>query len=391
MAKSEIFRMRNIVSFLLMWVTSVVALSAQPTYIWDYDHFVMMKADVNYFPNLRKNILTQADNAVKEEPVKLTEKKRTISGNANNYESLATYYWKDPNNPQGPYIAKDGVANPECDDYDLPRLKELNRKLKYLALAFFLTEKPLYFEAYIRQLDVWFIDRGTRMLPNMEYAQFAPGRNNSKGMPGGYIESRFLHDVLESLRLVNSVRSIGSSRNRKMRQWTRDFLDWSLNSDTGAKVKGFTNNQAVNYDFVLYDLYLYLGDRTARERIWNDFFKKRVEPQILSDGRQPKELQRATPFAYSVFNLRIMTNFCLAAKRDGMDTSETAQRLEKAYLFLIPYIGNEGKFPYKDLTSNFKPLETELKESIIRMKKVTSSKSMDSVSLKDIYNFGINN
>lgn len=366
-------------------------LHAQPTYIWDYEHFLKMKGDVNYYPNLRRNIITKAENIIQEKTIKLTDKKVTISGNKHNYESLATYYWKNPNNPQGSYIVKDGEANPECDDYDLPRLKKLSNNLKYLALAYFLTEKNSYFNTYIQQLDTWFIDRNTRMLPNMEYAQFAFGHNQNKGMPGGFIESRYLHDVLESLRLINCMHDIGSSRNRKMRQWMQDFLSWSLSSDTGKKAQKFTNNQAVNYDYVLYDLYLYLGDRTARKRIWNDFFKKRVEPQILSDGRQPKELQRATPFAYSVFNLRIMTNFCLAAKRDGMDTSETAQRLEKAYLFLIPYIGNEGKFPYKDLTSNFKPLETELKESIIRMKKVTSSKSMDSVSLKDIYNFGISN
>lgn len=383
--------MKKIISILLIWFFTVSVLSAQPTYIWDYDHFVKMKADANYFPNLRKNILTKADNAIKEGFVKLTDKKRTISGNKHNYESLATYYWASPNNPQGAYITKDGIVNPECDEYDLPYLKKLSHNLKYLALAYFLTGEYKYLDTYVKQIDVWFINKTTRMLPNMEYAQFAPGHNNGKGMPGGFIESRYLHDVLESLRLTNSVHNIGTSRNKRIQQWMQDFLDWSIDSDMGQRVQKFVNNQAVNYDFVLYDVYLYLGNRNAREQIWKAFFKKRVEPQILSDGRQLAELERATPFAYSVFNLRIMTDFCLAAQRDGMNTSETAQRLEKAFVYLIPYIGKEETFPYKDLTTNFKPLETELKETIIRLKKVKSSKTLDSVSLKDIYNFGISN
>jgi len=375
---------------LILCCCAALSATAQPTYIWDYDLFAKMKKDTAYFPNLRKRILTTAETVAQEKPISLSEKKRSVSGNVHNYESLATYYWKNTSNPSGSYIVKDGQVNPEVNDYDFPKLQKLANNLKYLSLAYFLTEETAYFDAYVQQIETWFLNRSTRMLPNMEYAQFAPGKNNGKGMPGGYIEARCLHDVMESLRLMNSVHDIGSSRNQKMRNWMQDFLNWSLTSETGKSVRQFANNQAVNYDFVCYDLYLYLNDRAARQAIWDQFFSKRVASQIEADGCQPTELKRTRPFSYSVFNIRIMVNFCLMAKRDGMNVTLTQQRLQAAILFLANYIGKESLFPYKDLTTDFRPLERELRQTVVRMKTMNpSNKAFNSIDLTDIYDFGI--
>ena len=46
---------------------------------------------------------------------------------AHDYVSLATYYWPNPKTPSGlPYISKDGMANPEGEEYDKDKLRSLS-------------------------------------------------------------------------------------------------------------------------------------------------------------------------------------------------------------------------------------------------------------------------
>lgn len=379
--------------FLVVALFSSMSASAQTqsvTYIWDYDFFVEMKKNTEYFKGLRSRIFKYADEAAANGPLSVMQKKRCVSGDYHNFESFATYFWPNSDDPDGPYIGKDGVANPILNDYDHPLILSMSKNVKYLALAYFLSEDKAYLDAYKKQIRTWFIDKRTRMYPQMEYAGFAPGHYNNKGMEGGYIEARYLHDVLESLRLVNHLTDLGSL-NTDMQKWFSDFFEWSQTSSTGNLVNKYANNQAVNYDFVRYDILLFLGNESGRRQIWDGFYENRVKPQIKEDGRQPQELSRATPFQYSVFNLILMTDFCLAAKRDGLvDVSPVRERIERALLYLTPYIGREKSFPYTDISTDFTATEIDLKETVIRIKSVTSTTAFDDVDLKGIYNFGIN-
>src|SRR6266404_4365177 len=63
---------------------------------------------------LRTHILEEAAWAMKQQPVTVTAYSSPRSaGGRHDYFSEADYFWPDPKNPNGPYIQRDGMSNPE--------------------------------------------------------------------------------------------------------------------------------------------------------------------------------------------------------------------------------------------------------------------------------------
>src|SRR4051812_38048011 len=69
-----------------------------------------------------------ADAAMADGPFTIVNKKHPLPGiDAHDYVSLARYFWPDPSKPDGlPYISRDGVTNPEIDEYDAKPLLEMS-------------------------------------------------------------------------------------------------------------------------------------------------------------------------------------------------------------------------------------------------------------------------
>jgi len=62
---------------------------------------------------LRKQILSEANWALKQQPVTVTASSSPRSaGTKNDFFSEADYFWPDTLNPQGPYVNRDGMTNP---------------------------------------------------------------------------------------------------------------------------------------------------------------------------------------------------------------------------------------------------------------------------------------
>src|SRR5579872_7507528 len=63
---------------------------------------------------LRKQILDEAAWAMKQQPVTVTASFSPRSaGGKHDFFSEADYFWPDPKNPDGPYIDRDGMTNPD--------------------------------------------------------------------------------------------------------------------------------------------------------------------------------------------------------------------------------------------------------------------------------------
>lgn len=317
------------------------------TYTWNYEQIVAIKNGSN--ATERTRILKVADSKLRLSPMAVTDKAETISGDRHNYESMAVYYWPDPADSSKPYVVKDGQVNPESQQYDYPRIKQMGEIVKYTALAYFLTREQKYLDACIKQIDVWFIDKATAMNTNFDYAQFAPGHNGNRGIAGGFIEAQHFHDVMDAVRLVESVNAIGEERLRQLTSWFAAFAQWASTSDYGKSAAAFTNNHGVNYDLLLYDLYIFTDNKKGRRRLAKDFFAKRVRQQITADGLQPQELKRTKAFNYSILNLSFISRFCQMASRDGQDCSESEARLNKGISYLSQYLGHKENFPYQEI------------------------------------------
>src|SRR5262249_43267467 len=61
----------------------------------------------------RQRILTAAQRYLNEEPITITASSSPRSaGGKHDYFSEGDYWWPDPKNPDGPYIQRDGLSNP---------------------------------------------------------------------------------------------------------------------------------------------------------------------------------------------------------------------------------------------------------------------------------------
>src|SRR5260370_26573411 len=62
----------------------------------------------------RARILKAANNYIGERPITITSAQSSRStGGKHDYFSEGDYWWPDPNNPDGPYIQRDGMSNPD--------------------------------------------------------------------------------------------------------------------------------------------------------------------------------------------------------------------------------------------------------------------------------------
>ena len=326
-----------------------LSLCAKPiTYIWDMSELVALAGKPN--SQEYKDLLAKADRIVKIKPITVTNKVICISGDKHNYESLSIYWWPDPKNPDGPYIAKDGEFNPEYKKYDYPRLLQLKDNLVTCSKAFFLTGEPRYYDYFCRQLDTWFIDPETRMNPHFEYSQFVPGHNNNRGNPQGMADSYNFNDMLESIRLVGAVQSIGKQRMKSLKAWFSDFANWMQTSEYGKKTQSFKNGQLLTFDTTLYNIFIFTGQKSQRKAIFKDFPQKRVNTQIAADGKMPEALRRTKAFSYTVSDLQRIVDFATIAKADGKRlTKESQARIQTAIDYISPFATNRSAFPYSEI------------------------------------------
>jgi hypothetical protein len=92
------------------------------------------------------------------------------AGGSNDFYSEGDYWWPDPENPDGPYIQRDGETNPEnfvAHRLAMIRLSQIAGKQ---TSAWLLTGDQKFADAVGRHLEDWFVNPETRMNPSLNYA-----------------------------------------------------------------------------------------------------------------------------------------------------------------------------------------------------------------------------
>lgn len=63
---------------------------------------------------LQKDIIAQANWAMTQKPITITaEQCERSAGSLHDFYSEGDYWWKNPDDPNGPYIQRDGQTNPD--------------------------------------------------------------------------------------------------------------------------------------------------------------------------------------------------------------------------------------------------------------------------------------
>src|SRR5689334_18355797 len=142
----------------------------------------------------RPRVLRAANRYLAAEPVTVTAANSPRSaGGKHDFFSDGDYWWPDPANPDGPYIQRDGMSNPDNFVEHRRAMIRLSLIVPALAAAYKLTHDRKYSDAAARHLRAWFIDDATKMSPHLLYAQAIKGRFTGRGT--GIIDTLHLVEV----------------------------------------------------------------------------------------------------------------------------------------------------------------------------------------------------
>jgi len=328
----------------------------------DYQELLQHKAamqdkDPNALAEYR-DLIMRADRTLEQKIVSVVQKRTTPpSGDKHDYQSQAPYWWPDPEKPNGlPYIWRDGRVNPEArgDFMDEEAKDRFFSTVNRLGMAAFYTEDPRYAQRVVTWLEAWFIDPQTCMNPNLQYAQFVPGRNQGRCI--GIIEWSGVGNLITPIQLLHAGGFIPEPTYLGIRKWFEDYLQWLLTSENGRQEGTRLNNHGTWYDVQVAGILLFLDKKDEARKLLEAVKTKRIACQIEPDGRQPRELARTKSLSYSKMNLSAFIKLADLGKKVGVDLwgyeTEDGRSIRKAQAFLEPYLSKKKKWPYRQLGLN---------------------------------------
>lgn len=299
-----------------------------------------------------EKLLSSADGYLKKPAPTVMNKKITpLSGNKHDYLSISRYWWPDPSKEDGlPWIRKDGKTNPSTqnDDVDRKRLGRMVKGVRVLSLAYYLSDDEKYARKASELMQVWFLNKETKMNPHLQYAQSVPG--NPKGRRSGILDGRLIPlYILDGMTLIKDSEYWNAQLTEQMHKWFKIYLTWLTTSELGKKGALQENNHGSWYFFQVVALAHYLGETDLlTEQLAK--VKHSFDHQFDKEGKQPHELKRTRSFFYSTFNLKPLGIIAHIAKQNGVDVwhheTEDGKSMQQAIGFLLNAI-ETGEWNYK--------------------------------------------
>ena len=295
----------------------------------------------------RRRLLPQAEALLGAEPrtIAAIPASRSPAG-PQDYYSEGDYWWPDPANPGGAYIRRDGRSNPDKFDGHRDALIAFGRTVPALAALWDLTGEPRFADAAMRHLHAWFVDPKTRMNPNLDRAQAIIGVNTGRAI--GVIDTLQIVEVARAAALFARKDAPGYAAIRAgVEGWFASYLDWLTTSPFGTEERDEKNNHGTCWLLQAASFAALLGRddilADARARLKTII----IPTQIAADGRQPLELARTKPYAYSLFNLDVLTASAWllgGGELIGWKTPD-GRSIGGAIAWMAPYIADKTKWP----------------------------------------------
>ncbi|MCY1719028.1 alginate lyase family protein [Prolixibacteraceae bacterium Z1-6] len=326
---------------------------------WDYEWMQNVKNDLHaggekYVPAYNQLII-DADEALNGGVFSVTNKNLVPpSSNKHDYMSMGPYWWPDPKKEDGlPYIRRDGEINPERDKLDSSQKNKLITGVRSLSLAWFFTGNESYANKAAELLRVWFLDEETLMHPHLEYAQGIPGITPGRFI--GVIDATSFYVLVDAIALLETSGALTASEQEGIKSWFKRYFRWLVESEHGVNEDNYKNNHSVAYDLQSSSIAYFLGDEDFTARKVREMPRRRIDPMIEEDGRQPEELIRTKAFGYSVGNLGNFFRVGEKGLKVGVNVfhykNEKGGSLQKALDYLVQFIGKEDEWPYEQIAS----------------------------------------
>ena len=296
---------------------------------------------------LRTEIIARADKAMVEKPVTITNSvcKRSAGG-IHDFYSEGDYWWPDPKNPDGPYIQRDGMTNPENFVDHRKAMIRLSQIVGNLASAYKITGNEKYVSKAFEHLKAWFADQETMMNPSLLYAQAIKGRFTGRGI--GIIDTIQLMEVAQAIIVMEKAKCVDREQLAAIKGWFTEYLKWLMTHQYSKDEMNAKNNHGTCWVMQVAAFARLTGDQQIM-----DFCRKRYKEILLpnqmgADGSFPEELRRTKPYGYSLFNIDAMTMVCLILSDDNNDllnySTPDGKTLKKGIEYLSPFVADKSKW-----------------------------------------------
>jgi hypothetical protein len=297
----------------------------------------------------RARVLAAAKRYLMEAPITVTTASSPRSaGGKHDYFSEADYFWADPHNPSGPYIARDGVSNPSNFLDHRRFLLRFSVQAPALAAAWRITTERAYAEHAARHLRAWFIDPATRMNPTLQYAQAI--RGNATGSRFGVIDTIHLVEVVRATQVLADSAVLSREELDRIKNWFADYLQWMTTDQFGVEEMESTNNHGTCWVMQVAAFAQFTDNHDLAAYARKRFKSVLVPNQMAADGSFPQEWMRTKPYGYSLFNLEALAAICqiLSTPRDNLWGFQLAdgRGIKKAVGFMEPFIRNKKSWPF---------------------------------------------
>ncbi|MFC5410283.1 alginate lyase family protein [Larkinella bovis] len=299
---------------------------------------------------LKPHILAEARWAMQQEPVTVTAQTSPRSaGGKHDFFSEGDYWWPDSANPQGPYIQRDGLTNPDNFVAHRQAMIRFSRIVGALASAYVVTRDETYVRQAFRHLKAWFVNPATRMNPSLLYAQAIKGRATGRGI--GIIDTIHLMEVAQGVRVMETARTRDPKAVAAIRQWFADYLNWLTTHPYGKDEMNAKNNHGTCWVMQVAAFARLTKNDSLLAFCRNRYKNVLLPDQMAADGSFPQELRRTKPYGYSLFNLDAMTMICqiVSTPADNLWTYQTAdgRGIRRGIAYLHPFVRDKTAWPLK--------------------------------------------
>ncbi|WP_426582258.1 alginate lyase family protein [Mucilaginibacter sp. R-33] len=297
---------------------------------------------------LKKQIMTEAAWAMQQQPVTVTATSSPRSaGGKHDFFSEADYFWPDPKNPDGPYINRDGMTNPDNFVEHRKAMIRFSKIIGALASAYKITGDVKYVKQAVIHLKAWFIDPETLMNPSLWFAQAVKGQFTGRNY--GIIDTIHLMEVAQGIIVME--KAMDAETTAAVKKWFTDYTNWLMTSKPGMQERDVKNNHATCWAMQVASFAKLCKNEIVLDSIRMRYKTILLPRQMGTDGSFPLEMARTKPYGYSIFNLDAMTMLCqiLTSPQDNLWNFETpdGKSIKKGISYLYPFVANKSKWTLK--------------------------------------------
>jgi hypothetical protein len=298
---------------------------------------------------LANKIIQQADATLFEKPITVTAYSSERSkGGKHDFFSEGDYWWPDTLHPNGPYIQRDGLTNPQNFTAHRLAMIRFSKVVGSLTSAYILTKNTKYSKAAMGHLKAWFIDTATLMNPSLLYGQAITRKVSGRGI--GIIDMIQMVEVAQSVSVLEKSGLINNKDIIEIKNWFAQYLKWVTTHSYGIDEREAKNNHGTCWVMQVSVFAKLVGDTSLLSYCNNRFKTVLLPSQMAPNGSFPLEIKRTKPYGYSLFNLDAMVTLAsvLSTKKENLfDFIGTGNvGIKKGIEFMFPFIVNKASWPY---------------------------------------------